>query len=238
MRVGEKGRLTQPETLALWQQYKASGDARLRDRLVLTLAPLVRYIVYRKIREVPAHLDVDDFVSVGLEALLRSIDRFDPDKGATLEQFAWTRVHGAVIDELRRGDWAPRSVRRWERDVSKARDRLQAEHGRQPTRAELGERLGVSVDDLSSGERDVAQAELGSLNALVLAEDDTSIERVDALPSADLDADPEAATTRSAAVELLRQALSELPERERNIATLLYADGRTLREIGTMIGVT
>src|SRR5579859_3905027 len=106
------GRLSAQETLALWQSYKESGDPRLRDRLVLTFAPMVKYIVYRKVREIPARCEVEDFISCGLEALIRSIDRYDPEKGATLEQFAWTRIHGAVLDELRRNDWAPRSLRR------------------------------------------------------------------------------------------------------------------------------
>ena len=83
--------------------------APLRDRLVLTFAPLVKYIVYNKVREMPARCEVEDFISCGLEALIHSIDRYDPDKGATLEQYAWTRIHGAVLDELRRQDWAPRS---------------------------------------------------------------------------------------------------------------------------------
>ena len=92
----------------------------LRDRLVLTFAPLVKYIVYKKVREMPSRCEVEDFISCGLEALIQSIDRYDPEKGATLEQYAWTRIHGAVLDELRRQDWAPRSVRRWERDIEKA----------------------------------------------------------------------------------------------------------------------
>ena len=82
------------------------------------LMPMVRHIVYKKVREIPARCDVEDFISSGLEALIRSIDRYDPDKGATLEQYAWTRVHGAVLDELRHQDWAPRSLRRWERNIA------------------------------------------------------------------------------------------------------------------------
>ena len=145
--VKEKnGRLSAQETLALWQAYKESGDPRLRDRLVLTFAPMVKYIVYRKVREIPARCEVEDFISCGLEALIRSIDRYDPEKGATLEQFAWTRIHGAVLDELRRNDWAPRSLRRWDRDINKAREQFIGLYGRPPTNAELADSLGI--DDL------------------------------------------------------------------------------------------
>src|SRR6476646_6256837 len=131
------------DAMALWRQYNRSGDERLRDRLVLTYAPLVKFIVYRKIGELPASCDVDDLVSAGLEALIKAIDRYDPDKGATLEQFAWTRIHGAVIDELRRNDWAPRSLRRWDRDISKAHEQFVGMYGRKPTNAELSESLGI-----------------------------------------------------------------------------------------------
>ena len=101
------------ELLALWREYKRAPTPRLRDRIILTMATMVKFIVYRKVREMPAQAEAEDFISVGLEALIQSIDRYDPEKGATLEQYAWTRIHGAVLDEMRRQDWAPRSVRRW-----------------------------------------------------------------------------------------------------------------------------
>src|SRR5215468_2004347 len=137
----KSGRMSAQETLDLWQQYKQTGDQRIRDRLVLTFAPMVKYIVYKKAREIPARCEVEDFISCGLEALIRSIERYDPAKGATLEQFAWTRIHGAVLDELRRQDWAPRSLRRWERDIAKAREAFIVLHSRRPSREELADAL-------------------------------------------------------------------------------------------------
>ena len=71
-------RMSTEDALALWRQYQRTGDAALRDRLVLTFAPLVKYIVYRKVREMPARCEVEDFISCGLEALIASIDRYDP----------------------------------------------------------------------------------------------------------------------------------------------------------------
>ena len=118
-----------------------TATSRLRDRLVMTYAPLVKYIVFKKVRELPARCEVDDFISCGLEALIASLDRYDPAKGATLEQFAWTRIHGAVLDELRRQDWAPRSLRRWERDIAARREQFTGIHGRPPTREELADSL-------------------------------------------------------------------------------------------------
>ena len=232
------GRLSADETLELWEEYKRTGDGRVRDRLVLTFAPMVKYIVYRKIREIPARCEVDDFISCGLEALIRSVDRYDPGKGATLEQFAWTRIHGAVLDELRRNDWAPRSLRRWDRDITKAREQFIRLYSRRPTREELGSAMGITTVELSSRLDGISRAQVGSLNTVVLAEDDTTIERIDTLASQDHEADPEQAAERTEAKERFRAAFACLPPRERKVAVLLYVYNLTLREIGVILGVT
>jgi RNA polymerase sigma factor for flagellar operon FliA len=222
----------------LWEEYHASGDIRARDRLVLTLAPMVKYIVYRKVREIPARCEVEDFISCGLEALLKSIERYDPQKGATLEQFAWTRIHGAVLDELRRNDWAPRSLRRWERDLARARERFIGLYGRAPSRHELAETIGISDQELDRRLGDLQRSDIGSLNVLVLSEDDTAIERIDTLTSHDPDTDPERSAVRDHARERFRKAFERLGERERQVAVLLYLHNLTLRETGEALGVT
>jgi RNA polymerase sigma factor FliA len=237
-KTASRGRISAEESLALWTQYRASGDRALRDRIVLTFAPLVKYIVYKKVREMPARCDVEDFMSCGLEALIQSIDRFDPEKGATLEQYIWTRVHGAVLDELRRQDWAPRSVRRWERDMHKAVEEFQVLHRRRPTREELAVALGVDVAELRRRQDEVQQSDLTSLNALVLADDATTIERVDTLADGDLRNDPVHAAARTEAKEKFREAFAQLPQREREVAVLLYVKNLTLAEIGDILGVS
>jgi RNA polymerase sigma factor for flagellar operon FliA len=231
-------RMSSEDSLALWREYKASGDRRTRDRLVLTFAPLVKYIVYKKVREMPARCDVEDFMSCGLEALIQSVDRYDPSKGATLEQYIWTRVHGAVLDELRRQDWAPRSVRRWERDMHKAVEEFVVLHRRRPTREELAETLGVTVTELRRRQDEVQQSDLTSLNALVLADDETTIERVDTLADSDIRNDPEHAAAQIEAKEKFREAFARLPQREREVAVLLYVKNLTLAEIGQILGVS
>jgi RNA polymerase sigma factor for flagellar operon FliA len=222
----------------LWEHYHATGDRRTRNRLVLTLAPMVKYIVYRKIREIPARCEVEDFISCGVEALLRSIDRYDPERGATLEQFAWTRIHGAVIDELRRNDWAPRSVRRFEREAARTRERFISVQGRAPSHEELAAALDLTVDQLDRRLGDLQRSEVTSLNVQVLGEDDTTVERLDMLTSHDREADPESTALRDHARDRLHHALELLPERERQVAVLLYVHNLTLREIGETLGVT
>jgi RNA polymerase sigma factor FliA len=236
--IKKSGRLSQPELLELWREYKQAGDSRVRDRLVFSLAPIVKSIVYRKIREVPAHREIDDLISCGLEAVLRSIDRYDPDKGATLEQFAWTRIRGAVLDELRRFDWAPRSLRRLEREMNRANERFTVLHGRAPTKTELADMLAMAPKELATLVNDIARSEVGSLNVLVMSEDDNPSERLDTLASTDPACDPERAAMRRRAIVQFRAAFDELPARERRVALLLHVNNLTLREAGEILGVS
>jgi RNA polymerase sigma factor for flagellar operon FliA len=233
-----KRRIASQDALALWREYKSTGDLQVRNRLVMTYAPLVKYIVFKKVRELPARCEVEDFISCGLEALIASIDRYDPEKGATLEQFAWTRIHGAVLDELRRQDWAPRSVRRWERDINGSRERFTSIHGRRPTRQELADSLAIGVDELRRREDNIAVSDVTSLNTVVSADEDTTVERIDTLAGGESDADPEGSALTSEAKDRFRRAFDQLPRREREIAVLLYVKNLTLREIGEILGVS
>jgi RNA polymerase sigma factor for flagellar operon FliA len=235
---GSSKRVSAADALALWQEYRATEDPRLRDRLVMTFAPMVKYIVFKKIREVPPHCDVEDFISCGLEALITSIDRYDPSRGATIEQYAWTRIHGAVLDELRRQDWAPRSLRRWQRDIAAARDRFMRLHHRPPTGEEIADSLGLTAGELRDREHEISVADLTSLNTVVPSEEGTLVERVDTLESTLEDSDPEAAMGSTELKERFRVAFQALPKREREVAVLLYLKNLRLREVGEILGVS
>jgi RNA polymerase sigma factor for flagellar operon FliA len=231
-------RLPDADALALHTEYQRTGDARLRDRLVIAYAGIVKHIVYRKVRELPAWCEVDDLLSCGLEALIAAVDRFDPERGATFEQYAWTRVHGAVLDELRRQDWAPRPLRRWERDIGRAREQFVAIHRRPPTKDELADALGIERQQLDTLQQDLHASELTSLNTLVVDGEDGQVERIDTILSDAPELDPERATERTQAKEKFRRAFARLTERERELAVLLYVKNLTLREIGDVIGVS
>jgi RNA polymerase sigma factor for flagellar operon FliA len=231
-------RAAAPEVLALWREYRSTGDRKLRDRLIFMFTPMVRYIVYRKVREVPAQCDVEDFLSCGVEALIHSIERYDPDKGATLEQYAWTRIQGAVLDELRRHDWAPRSLRRDERAINGARERFVAMNERPPSREELASSVGMTPKQLVGRLDQVALAEVGSLNRIVRSDESSTIERIDTLESSDCDSDPLSSAERTEAKERFREAFARLSRQEREVAVLLYVEDWTLRDIGARLGVS
>jgi RNA polymerase sigma factor for flagellar operon FliA len=226
------------ETLSTWEEYRRTGDRSLRDHLIFAYMPMVRHIVYRKVRGTPAHTDVEDFLSCGLEALIHSIERYDPEKGATLEQYAWTRIHGAVLDELRRHDWAPRSLRRDERAINAARERFVARNERQPNRDELAAQMGISRGELTSRLDQVALAEVSSLNSTVRSDEDSSIERIETLESSDSDCDPALQAERREAKAHFRKAFARLSKQEREVAVLLYVENMKLREIGARLGVS
>ena len=232
-------RLTSSEAEALWRNWKDGRDSRSRDQLVLAYAPMVRYIASRKVRELPAHCELDDLASSGLVALMEAIDRFDPTKGASFEQYAWTRVAGALVDELRKQDWASRSVRREGRRIERARDSFFARYGTMPAEAELAAELGTTVDDLRTSLEDIDRSDVASLNAPARgAEDSLPVEVGDTIQSAHHESDPESTLLGADRNAVMRGAIARLSERERHILSLVHVQELPGAEIGRMLGVS
>ena len=222
----------------LWQEYRATGDVALRNRLVLTYVPLVKHIVYKKIRELPPSCEVDDLISCGIETLIGAIDRYDPEKGASLEAYLWTRIHGAVLDELRRRDWAPRSLRRLERDLLDAQETFTGAHGRAPTRSELADMMNMKPAELRDKEYEIRRSNLTSLSSLAVTDGESEVELIETIEADDLHADPEHRAAREEASAKFRRAFERLSPREREVAVLLYVRNLTLREIGEVLEVS
>ncbi len=222
----------------LWQRYRETGDLSLRNRLVLTYVPLVKHIVYKKLRELPPSCEVDDLISCGIESLIRALDRYDPGKGASLEPYLWTRIHGAVLDELRRRDWAPRSLRRLERDLLNARETFTGAHGRAPTQSELADMLSLTPAELREREYEIRRSDLTSLSSLAMTVGDTGIPLVETIESDDPSTDPERHALREEARLRFRRAFERLSPREREVAVLLYVQNLSLREIGRVLQVS
>ncbi len=107
------------DALQIWLQYKQSPDPHLRERLILTYAPLVKYVAGRLGTGLPAHVDEGDLVSYGLLGLMNAIERFDPSRDIKFETYAISRIKGSIIDELRSMDWVPRSVRSRAREIER-----------------------------------------------------------------------------------------------------------------------
>jgi RNA polymerase sigma factor for flagellar operon FliA len=226
------------ETYALWQDYCKSRDPHLRDRLILTYAPLVKFVAGRVGASLPAHVDEQDLVSYGLLGLIGAIERFDPEREIKFETFAMARIRGAIIDELRSLDWVPRSVRTRARQIERAIAVLERELMRAPTDAEIAKKLGVSGDELEDSLREISRTSIAALDELWSPSGGgDQIALIDTIEDGS-GPDPESSLELTEIKEALAEAISVLPEREKLVVTLYYYEELTLREIGEVLGVT
>jgi RNA polymerase sigma factor for flagellar operon FliA len=225
------------DTKVLWVEYRRTNDQALRDRLILTYAPLVKYVAGRLGSGLPAHVDEGDLVSYGLLGLIGAIERFDHQRDIKFETYALTRIKGAIIDELRALDWVPRSVRSRAREIERAIGEFEAKAGRAPTDEEIAEKVGISEEELNESLSDISRSSIAALDELwsVSGEGD-QISLLDTIE--DTGDRPPDALDVTETKELIADAISRLPEREKLVITLYYYEELTLREIGEVIGVT
>jgi RNA polymerase sigma factor for flagellar operon FliA len=236
---GGTQRLSASEAESLWRAWSLRKDKAARDRLVLAYSPMVKYLAGKKVRELPSHCDLDDLVSYGLVALIEAIDRFDPHKGASFEQYAWTRVAGAIMDELRRQDWASRSVRRTGRKIERARESFYAREGAMPSDDQLAAAVQLSVDELRNAVQDVDRADVASLHARARSNDEAgAIEVIETVEATEFELQPERSLLDTERMEIVRRAISELSERERDVLALVHVHELQGAEIGRMLGVS
>jgi RNA polymerase sigma factor for flagellar operon FliA len=225
------------ETQTLWLDYRRTRDQRLRDRLILTYAPLVKYVAGRLASGLPAHVDDDDLVSYGLLGLIGAIERYDPGRDVKFETYAMARIKGSIIDELRSMDWVPRSVRSRARDIERAIAELEARLGRAPTDEEIAEKLGLSEDELNASLSEISRTSIAALDELWTVSGGDQIALIDTIEDTE-GADPQAELAYTEMREAIADAIARLPEREKLVVTLYYYEELTLREIGEVLGVT
>ena len=227
------------ETQSLWLEYRRSGDQRLRDRLVLTYAPLVKYVAGRLGSGLPAHVDEGDLVSYGLLGLMGAIERYDPERDVKFETYAIARIKGQIIDELRAMDWVPRSVRSRARDIERAIAELEAKLGRAPNDEEIAGKLGISVDDLEDSLTEISRSSIAALDELwtMSGEGGDQVSLLDTIEDTE-GPNPQEALAQTELKEAVADAIARLPEREKLVVTLYYYEELTLREIGEVLGVT
>ena len=224
---------------ALWREYKATGEERLRERLILHYSPLVKYVAGRVGVGLPPNIEQADLVSYGIFGLIDAIQKFDLERAIKFETYAISRIKGAIIDELRSIDWIPRSVRYKAREVEKAYAALEARLHRTPTEAEVAAELGIALEDLHTIFSQVSFVNVVALDELLTAggEKGDKMSLVDTLEDTKAE-DPVQAFESEETKYLLAKAINTLPEREKIVVTLYYYEGLTLAEIGQVLGVT
>jgi RNA polymerase sigma factor for flagellar operon FliA len=230
------------DTQTLWRQYRADpGSKALRDRLILTYAPLVKYVAGRLGSGLPAHVDDDDLVSYGVLGLMGAIQRYDPDRDVKFETYAIARIRGSIIDELRAMDWVPRSVRARARDIERAIAELERRLHRAPTDGEIAEKLGISEADLEDSLTDISRSSIAALDELWTVNTGggggDQVALIDTIEDSEAP-DPQGTLSQGEVREAVGEAIARLPEREKLVITLYYYEELTLREIGEVLGVT
>jgi RNA polymerase sigma factor for flagellar operon FliA len=230
---------TAEDTLSLWRDYRRSQDRGIRDRLILSYAPLVKYVAGRLGSGLPAHVDEEDLVSYGLLGLIGAIERYDPDRDVKFETYAVARIRGAIIDELRALDWVPRSVRSRARDIERAIAELEKKHMRAPTDEEIAAKVGITQEELETSLSEIGRTSIAALDELwtISSTGGDQVALIDTIEDTS-GPEPQSALAQTELKEALGEGIARLPEREKLVVTLYYYEELTLREIGEVLGVT
>ncbi|MEW5681757.1 RNA polymerase sigma factor FliA [Rheinheimera fenheensis] len=210
----------------------AYGGVDHMQQLVERHAPLVKRIAYHLMARLPASVLVDDLIQSGMIGLIEAAKNFDGSKGASFETFAGIRIRGAMLDEMRRGDWTPRSVHRNARLIAETIAELEAIHGRDVKDIEVAEKLDISLDEYHHMLSDISSGRIIGIEDLGVSEDVL-------VTSGDSDCDHLYETQANDSFHQdLAKTISSLPEREALVLSLYYNDELNLKEIGAVLNVS
>lgn len=213
--------------------YSAESLAERRG-WVERYAPLVRRIAHYMIARLPANVDLGDVTQAGMLGLLDAITRYEETQGAQFETYAAQRIRGAIVDELRRNDWLPRSLRKNMRRIEAAIAELEQRLGRVPREREIAEALKLSLPDYQKMLQDGRGHQLLYLEDLTKGDGEANLERA----AGETPPDVLDALVEEELRLRLASAIADLPEREKLVMSLYYERELNLREIGEVIGVT
>jgi RNA polymerase sigma factor for flagellar operon FliA len=215
--------------------YNARGTVERQKDYAKQYAPLVRRIAHQMIAKLPANVELDDMIQAGMIGLMDAVNRFEESQGTQFEVYAASRIRGSMLDELRAGDWLPRSARKNQRDIENAIHRLEQRLQRAPQEGEIAQELHMSVPEYQELLGDARGAQLVYFDDLGGGVDgDDYLER-------------HVAQAGGEPLEILRDkrfrialvaAIEDLPEREKLLMSMYYEQDLNLREIGAVMGVT
>ncbi len=208
-------------------------DFKSGQELIQEYTPLVKRIAHHLMARLPANVVLDDLIQSGMIGLLEAARRYDASKGASFETFAGIRIRGAIIDEVRRGDWTPRSVHRNARRVSEAIHVVEHRTGRDATDAEVSAELGISVADYHGLLQDSVDSRLFSYDQLTESSEESPGDQFETS-----DPGPGIQHEEGGFRQALADAIGRLPERERLVLSLYYDEELNLKEIGQVLGVS
>ncbi len=212
------------------------GTNTERERLIREFAPLVRTMAHRLAFRLPAYLDVEDLVSVGVIGLMDAMTKYDSRREANFKTYAEFRIRGAMLDEIRSLDWVPRSVHERITLLQRTESALMRKQGRPPTDEELAKALGLSVEELADFIANAQGAVVMSLDDL--GGQDSEGDKIVRMLVDTQHPDPLSLVLTQRVRAALEEAIENLPEKERMVLTLYYVEELTMKEIGTVLSIT
>jgi RNA polymerase sigma factor for flagellar operon FliA len=211
---------------------KVALDHKTSNELVVLHEPLVKRIAYHLMSRLPASVQADDLIQAGMIGLIEASRKFDPEQGASFETYAGIRIRGAMLDEIRRTDWTPRSVHRKAREVAEAVRKIENEKGRDARGVEVAEAMGLGLDEYHKILQDATGCRIFSF------EDPGTLGEEGFCQPSRQPNQPLENLQHSDFKSGLADAIKGLPERERLVMALYYDEELNLREIGDILGVS
>jgi len=222
----------------LWpNKQRVKPGSAIEAQLVEKHLPLVKTVVGRLAMTLPPHVDGQDLYSAGLTGLLSAVRQYDPNAGTAFETYARLRIRGAVLDELRRMDWVPRSVHSKARKVQAAMQEIEQRKGRVATEQEMAKALKISVSEYNEWLEEIRPVTFVCLDAAFNSDFDDSVSQYESLADPRQE-NPMEGTFRREVAKLIAERLKQLPEMQRKVLALYYFEDLRLREIAEAFGLT
>lgn len=218
----------------LWEMYQASPSPELREQIILEYAPLVKVVAGRLSMYLGYNVEYDDLVSYGIFGLIDAIDKFDMDKEVKFETYASLRIRGAILDQIRKMDWIPRTVRQKQKKIDEAIKRIEMQTGKTALDEEIAKELGVSGDELSEWQSQLKITNVVSLNEFI----EQGTEPVMDARNNSHFIQPEERVQEAELKEKLSEAMRHLTEKEKKVIMLYYYEDLTLKEISRVLEVS
>lgn len=219
----------------LWQNYIKTHDAQYRDQLIVEYAQLVKIVAGRLSMYLGYNVEYDDLVGYGIFGLIDAIDKFDYGKNVKFETYASLRIRGAILDQIRKMDWIPRSLRQKQRRIDQAMSKIEAETGKTATDEQIAQELGITLDELNNWQGQAKMSNMVSLDEFT--EEGTETTKMEAVGNARFDR-PEDVVEKEELKKMIVEALDTLTEKEREVVVLYYYEDMTLKEISLVLEVS
>lgn len=218
---------------ALWNEYSKTRSPQLRDKLIIEYSPLVKLVAGKMSMYLGYNVEFDDLVGYGVFGLIDAIDKFDYDKGVKFETYASLRIRGAILDQIRKMDWIPRTVRQKQKMLDNAYRTIEERTGRFATDEEVAKELNITEDELCDLQNETKMTNIISLDEY-MEQGETRVE-----PRADKDyMQPEKVVEKEELKKLLLEVIQTLTDKEKQVITMYYYEDLNLKEISRVLDVS